>query len=78
MVSISQVMAPAPGERSPQGYINLDEDLFSSSFVKLSVNRYIFKCLLFLFCFFFFFLTSLSLNHFLAVHSHYSFFFTLS
>ena len=33
------LMVPAPGDRSPQGYINLDEDPSPRSSVKLSVNR---------------------------------------
>ena len=56
------VVAPAPGDRSPQGYINLDEDPSARSSVKLSVNRFIYsQLLLFLSCVFF---TSLSLTNF--------------
>lgn len=49
-----QVMAPAPGDRSPQGYINLDEDLSPRSSVKLSVNRFIYPVLFVSFLLFFF------------------------
>ena len=58
------LMAPAPGDRSPQGYINLDEDPSPRSFVKLSVNRSISSLFVVSFLFFLSFLTSLSLNHF--------------